>query len=44
MAIGFIPSLDTPYAPAIVAFVIGFSGDRLPGMVSEILKKVGVQK
>ena len=44
MAIAFIPALDTPYAPAIVAFVIGFSVDRLPGMVTELLKKVGVQK
>ena len=44
MAISFIPSLDTPYAPAIVAFVIGFSGDRLPTMITDLLKRIGVQK
>jgi hypothetical protein len=44
VAASFITALETPYTPAIVAFVIGFSGDRLPGIVNDLLKKVGVQK
>lgn len=38
-----IPSLDSPYSPAIVAFVIGFSGDKLPSMINSVLKKAGVK-
>jgi hypothetical protein len=38
-----MPSLDSPYAPAIVAFVIGFSGDKLPQMINRILTKVGLK-
>lgn len=38
-----IPNLDTPYAPAIVAFCIGFLGDRLPQIINNILKKGGVK-
>lgn len=38
-----IPALDSPYAPAIVAFVIGFSGDRLPALVNLVLTKVGLK-
>lgn len=38
-----IPALESPYAPAIVAFVIGFSGDKLPALVNNILTKVGLK-
>jgi hypothetical protein len=38
-----IPSLDSPYAPAIVAFVIGFSGDKLPQLINKVLTKVGLK-
>jgi hypothetical protein len=38
-----MPSLDSPYSPAIVAFVIGFSGDKLPLMINKILTKVGLK-
>lgn len=44
LAINIIPALNSPYAPAIVAFVIGFSGDKLPVIVTNALKKVGVYK
>jgi hypothetical protein len=43
VASNIIPSLDSPYSPAIVAFVIGFSGDKLPQMINSILKKAGVK-
>lgn len=39
-----IPALDTPYAPAIVAFCIGFLGDSLPKVIGDILKKTGIKK
>jgi hypothetical protein len=38
-----IPALDTPYAPAIVAFCIGFLGDSLSAAVNKILVKVGIK-
>jgi hypothetical protein len=38
-----MPALDSPYSPAIVAFVIGFSGDKLPLMINKILTKVGLK-
>jgi hypothetical protein len=44
VAINLVPSLDSPYAPAIVAFVIGFSGDKLPHIITNLLKKVGLAK
>jgi len=43
VAAKLIPSLDSPYAPAIVAFVIGFSGDKLPQIINRILTKVGLK-
>jgi hypothetical protein len=43
VASNIIPSLNSPYSPAIVAFVIGFSGDKLPTMINSILKKAGVK-
>lgn len=38
-----IPALDTPYAPAIVAFCIGFLGDSLGASVNKVLQKTGVK-
>lgn len=38
-----IPALSSPYAPAIVAFIIGFSGDRLPAIINIVLTKVGLK-
>jgi hypothetical protein len=38
-----MPALDSPYSPAIVAFVIGFSGDKLPLMINKVLTKVGLK-
>ncbi len=43
VAANLIPSLDSPYSPAIIAFVIGFCGDKLPFMINGILKKVGLK-
>ena len=43
VAAKIIPSLDSPYAPAIVAFVIGFSGDKLPQLINKVLTKVGLK-
>ena len=43
VAAKLIPALDTPYAPAIVAFCIGFLGDSLGASVNKVLKKTGVK-
>lgn len=42
VAVGVIPALDTPYAPAVVAFVLGFLSDKLNKVLNALLKKVGV--
>lgn len=43
VAAHLIPALNTPYAPAIVAFCIGFMGDSLAAGVNKILVKVGLK-
>jgi hypothetical protein len=43
VAAKLMPALDSPYSPAIVAFVIGFSGDKLPLMINKVLTKVGLK-
>jgi hypothetical protein len=43
VAAHIIPALATPYAPAIVAFCIGFLGDGLGSAVNKLLVKVGIK-
>jgi hypothetical protein len=43
VAAHIIPALDTPYAPAIVAFCIGFLGDGLSNAINKVLRKVGIK-
>lgn len=43
VAVQLIPSLNTPYAPAIVAFCIGFLGDSLGAAINKVLVKVGIK-
>ena len=34
VTVSYIPSLQSPYLPSLVAFVLGFSVDRLPALLN----------
>lgn len=38
--VGYFPSINTPHLPSIIAFVLGFSVDKLKGIVEVLLSKI----
>ncbi len=41
--VGYIPAANSPYAPSMIALLIGFLANRLPQIMSTIVNKISVK-
>jgi hypothetical protein len=43
LVISWVPSLAGQYTSSIIAFVLGFSSDKIPSLMSSVIKRINIK-